>query len=332
MKPTLEEKSLYGEGVQVLNRRADRSVYQITDETGNAKMISYEVFEGITVVYNEVHMQEFSVDINPSEEVFEINHCREGRIECEFQNGDYLYMADGDFSVNRKEGTRHHSYFPISHYHGVSITVVPKLAQRELDHHFGTGQINLEQICRALCGRRGFFLIREPEWAEHIFFELYCLPEQIRKDYFKLKVLEVLLFLSTIGGETNQPSVYFPRGQVEKIKIIQKQITEHMDKKYTLEQLAAEHEMALTAMKSCFKGVFGSGIYSYIKRYRMSAAAKMLLETEHTILHIANCVGYENGSKFAAAFKDVMGMTPREFRQNREGKQYFLHDKMSEWS
>ena len=46
----------------------------------------------------------------------------------------------------------------------------------------------------------------------------------------------------------------------------------------------------------------------------MQAAGLMLQHSDSTVLEIAGRFGYDNGSKFAAAFKDVMGMTPNEYR------------------
>ena len=46
----------------------------------------------------------------------------------------------------------------------------------------------------------------------------------------------------------------------------------------------------------------------------MHSAAAMLKSTDFTILEIAGEYGYENGSKFAGAFKAVMGMSPDEYR------------------
>ena len=46
----------------------------------------------------------------------------------------------------------------------------------------------------------------------------------------------------------------------------------------------------------------------------------MLQHSDSTVLEIAGRFGYDNGSKFAAAFKDVMGMTPNEYRSENESK------------
>lgn len=318
MEPTAKEKMLFGKYVDVLDRKDNKAVYQLKDESGSAKMTSYQVFEGIILIYNEVHMQSVLVDILPPEEMYEINHCREGRIECEFNNGEYLYISKGDFSVNRKNGGCNQTYFPISHYHGISIAISPKEAQNTIDYWLGKSKVDLRKLIEMLCGKKSFFLIGENKSLEHIFSELYDVPDKIREDYFRLKVLEVILFLSTFEEKKKENRSYFSRRQVEKIKLIQKQITEQLDKKFTLNQLAIEHKIALTSMKKCFKGVFGIGIHSYMKNYRMNAAAKMLLETDDTILCIANRVGYENASKFSTGFKELIGLSPKEFRRSKE--------------
>lgn len=48
-------------------------------------------------------------------------------------------------------------------------------------------------------------------------------------------------------------------------------------------------------------------------------AAALLRQTRETVTEIASRVGYENQSKFAAAFKDVWTITSAKYRkQNRE--------------
>ena len=48
---------------------------------------------------------------------------------------------------------------------------------------------------------------------------------------------------------------------------------------------------------------------------RMEEAARLLEETDETILEIAGKAGYENGSKFAKAFRDEIGTAPGEYRR-----------------
>ena len=43
-------------------------------------------------------------------------------------------------------------------------------------------------------------------------------------------------------------------------------------------------------------------------------AAVLLRQTQGTIADIANQVGYENQSKFATAFREIMKVSPKEYR------------------
>ncbi len=61
-----------------------------------------------------------------------------------------------------------------------------------------------------------------------------------------------------------------------------------------------------------------------MKRYRIHAAVHELEAGKHSITEIAGMVGYENASKFTAAFKSVMGCTPREYRKNADQMEH-LH-------
>ena len=70
-----------------------------------------------------------------------------------------------------------------------------------------------------------------------------------------------------------------------------------------------------TSMKVCFKGVYGSSIYSYMKSYRMQAATILLRDTKDSITEIAAKMGYDNPSKFSEGFKKEFGELPSEFRK-----------------
>ena len=85
----------------------------------------------------------------------------------------------------------------------------------------------------------------------------------------------------------------------------------------TIEQLAQEVGLSPTALKSCFKGIYGSSVYAYQKEYRLQLAQKLLLETDCTVAEIAHRVGYENPNKFSSAFREAAGMTPTEYRKMR---------------
>ncbi len=116
--------------------------------------------------------------------------------------------------------------------------------------------------------------------------------------------------------EQSRPKLYFQKTQIEKIRKLKSFLEENLYRHYTLEELSSMFSIGLTAMKQCFKAVYGVSIYSYMRTYRMNAAAVLLRREGCSIGQVAALVGYENPSKFSSAFKDVIGITPSEYRKS----------------
>lgn len=140
---------------------------------------------------------------------------------------------------------------------------------------------------------------------EHIFSELYAVPEKIKRPYFKIKILELLLYLDALElPEKAEERPYFYKTQVEKTKAIQQFLIQHMDENVTQEELSKRFDIPMTTMKNCFKSVFGATIGGWLLQYRMNQAA-VLLKTQRnmSVAEIAGRVGYDSPSKFAIAFR-----------------------------
>ena len=96
---------------------------------------------------------------------------------------------------------------------------------------------------------------------------------------------------------------------------MQRFLAEHMAENYTQEELSRQFEIPQTAMKSCFRAVYGTTIGAWLTDYRMNRAAELLrTEKQKNVAEIAGLVGYDSASKFAIAFKKIMGMSPAEYR------------------
>ena len=91
---------------------------------------------------------------------------------------------------------------------------------------------------------------------------------------------------------------------------------EHFSEHYTIEELAGRFEISPTAMKRCFRGVYGDSVYAYMKRYCLQVAERMLRESRLTIGEIADKIGYLNPNKFTSAFCAEYGVPATEYRKN----------------
>lgn len=107
----------------------------------------------------------------------------------------------------------------------------------------------------------------------------------------------------------------FTEAQLDVARKTRQIIESNLERHITIAELAKLLHVSPTQVKNCFRGVYGTPVFSHARRCRMEEAARLLAETDVTILEIAGKTGYENGSKFARAFRDVMGTAPAEYRR-----------------
>ncbi len=296
------------------------SVYKMQNETGEGVITRYEILPGIELFYNDFHMKHGQNENKLSHpDVLEINHCREGRFECVFSNGDCQYIGAGDLSINLLSNETTSTTFPLSHYHGISITIDLNEAattMKQVENVLGGLHIDLFQIAERLCRKDTCFVLRGHNNIEHIFSELYRVTPKMIAHYLKVKVLELFMFLNDVEvGEYQEERRYFSKNQVQVVKQMQAYMISDLQRHYTLQELSEKFVIPLTSMKACFKGVYGCSIYSYMKSYRMQASIILLRDTAESVTEIAMKMGYDNPSKFSEAFKKEFGELPSEYRK-----------------
>lgn len=288
--------------------------FHLENESGVGDITLYPVFPGIELVYNDMHMAYCNRNQKSASDVLEINYCKEGRCECLFGEHQYCYMSAGDVSFCSLQGNSHQSEFPTSHYHGITVTVDFSGITDELRTVLKLLSVDLEQI--RMRGRmREFTIIRANETIEHIFSELYTIPEGIRHGYIRVKVLELLLVLTALDTAHQSEHAHFSEAQIAAVKRVHAFLMEHFSEHYTIEELSERFDFSPTVLKKCFKGVYGDSIYSYMKRYRLQVAERLLKEGELTVGEIAAQVGYLNPNKFTSAFCAEYGMPPTSYRK-----------------
>lgn len=312
------EKTDCGSNVQDVIETDECKIMKLHDGTGDGMMTIYQVFPGVFLMYNDFHMKECISGFQSEENLLCIDHCREGRIEQEAGDDAYSYLEAGDLRVDQRIYHSGKVEFPLCHYHGISIGFQMETASKELPEAMKGFSVNLYELQKKYCSSPKPFVIPGEPATQHIFSELYNVPAKIKKYYFKLKVMELLLYLDALelSGHTEERP-YFYKGQVEKIKAIQALLTQDLTKSYTIEELSARFDIALTPLKNCFKSVYGNPIFTYMKTYRMNYAASLLkTDKDLKIADIAGIVGYDSPSKFAAAFHQIIGKTPLEYRKS----------------
>ena len=284
---------------------------------GNS-MSRHTVFDGIDLMFLDVKQETIQFYAKSHTKTFAINHCEEGRIECKFTSGDYLYMGPGDMSIgwHIHADYQHENYFPTKLFKGIVLLVDVEKAQPVLDALVTEARIDLTQLANRFCEHSDFgMMMEETESVRQIFSSLYKVPDQIKGHYFKLKVIEIFLLLSIISTTNHEKRSSYRKQQVDIVKAVNEHISTQFMKRITIDSLSDQFDIPTSTLKRCFKGVYGTTIHHYLKECRINVAKHLLQESDQSILEIANAVGYENGSKFTSAFKEATGVTPSAYRK-----------------
>ena len=90
----------------------------------------------------------------------------------------------------------------------------------------------------------------------------------------------------------------------------------HRDQRVTAAQLGRELGVSTEQLRASVQQMYGKPLYQCIRAYKMRVAARLLEETDRTVLDIAGEFGYGNSSKFAAASErcwvPALGSTARK--------------------
>lgn len=298
--------------------RQEEVPQQLRSETGAGSVLltRWAVFPGMDLIYRDIHAHICREDRNGPGEQLEIHHCLEGRVE--YRNGDrYFYLAPGDLLVARSSSLPRSSRFPTGHYHGIAVLIDPAAAPECLSCILRDVNVRPAALAEKLCSGGAVFTARSSRRVKHVFSELYTVPEDLRAGYLKVKLLELLLFLSTLSPETAAPHGC-TAAQVTLAERVRERLLAESDRTVTLTELSRQLGVSAAQIKSSFTGVYGMSPAAYLRAQRMHGAAELLRQTDRTVLDIAGQFGYDNASKFAKAFRDVIGVSPREYRAGTE--------------
>lgn len=151
--------------------------------------------------------------------------------------------------------------------------------------------------------------------------ELLCAAERL------LDVMERPLDARILGKQIIREMLYHvllgPRGgalmalvsrqtHFSQISRVLKRIESQYTETLSVDQLAAEANMSLSAFHHNFKSVTSTSPLQYLKAYRLHKARMMMVHDGLKASAAAMQVGYESASQFSREFKRYFGITPGE--------------------
>lgn len=245
-------------------------------------------------------------------EALEILFCRKGGLFLEWAGHRRLSLSTDQvlFLPVRTEAYR--GRFASEPFYGTLVRMEAKTAWSTLRAmHSDLG----ESISRAW---NDPCMLRAALWSEALFSALDYMQLGHIGDYYVIKALEVLFLLHAQreGLALTPQCDYHTQSQIETIREIQKYMVGHLDERLTVRSLSQQFRISGTALKSCFRQVYGVPVHQYLLEQRMARAAELLTTTTQSVLQISTVVGYSSVSQFGIAFKRRYHMPPAQFRRN----------------
>lgn len=116
------------------------------------------------------------------------------------------------------------------------------------------------------------------------------------------------------NGDLEKYSDRVKRRETEMVDRAKEFLNGHIDKKFTLGDVAKSVGTNRSKLASTFKTVCGVSVFEWIREQRLQAARNLLLTTDLSIQQVACEVGYDSGANFSTAYKKRFNRCPRSER------------------
>ncbi len=274
------------------------------------------LYDGIDLSYMDIVSDSLPIQQEALAHILQINYCKAGQIAWETRNGSGIFLNPGDFSVHTPNVCMNSSFrFPTGRYRGLTVSIDLTRASAHPPELIAETGIFNGLLRERFCGNNTISFLAGNEQSESIFAGFYDQPKKLKLAYQRIKVLELLLYLTQMEfAPQNRFTEHQPK-QVEIVREIHDQLLQHMERRVTIETLSKQYLINPTTLKNAFKAVYGTSLAAHIKKHRMEQAAKLLRATDMSIAEIAQAVGYDSQSKFTTAFKSFYHALPREYRK-----------------
>ena len=104
----------------------------------------------------------------------------------------------------------------------------------------------------------------------------------------------------------------------ERLKDMIQYIHVHYMEKITIKDIANAANISDRECSRCFRRCLNTPPAVYLNNYRITMSAKLLLQSNDSILNICMACGFSSSSYFGKLFRKTMGCTPRKYRENSQ--------------
>ncbi|NER14687.1 helix-turn-helix domain-containing protein [Leptobacterium flavescens] len=144
---------------------------------------------------------------------------------------------------------------------------------------------------------------------------VHCNYSEGLKDIFLLsKSMELLVLQTSLYDEEQEKFIKWSTKDKNKLFLAREILDQSIDTPPTIHNLSRQINLNEYKLKKGFRELFGTTVFGYIHKNRMSLAKKLLLGTDKSAKEIAYEIGYSSPQHFSKAFKKEFSVSPNSIR------------------
>lgn len=297
------------------------------------------LFPGVVLLYIDIASSQWPNNDLPVEgpsrlrQDYLLNYSVSGSCKVVLDNDSYVLQKPEDISLSGHFAKEDY-FYPEGHYQGLEFLVDPKAANRALGQEAEgplSGWFGLDfALLRKRYDLKGKTKIGTcPSVLRTSFSDLWTMypfgeepgalaPEVLASMRTEtIRIFQHLQFDRSPFTGPRRPSFRTP--QLRVAEQAANLVREDLQEDWTLPALASRLGVSESSLKRYFQNIYGCSVAAYQRTARMERAASLLIDPATramSILDVALEVGYENQSKFAAAFKRTYCESPLEYKKN----------------
>ena len=95
---------------------------------------------------------------------------------------------------------------------------------------------------------------------------------------------------------------------------VQKYVMANMEEPIQIEDIADALSISASYLRSLFKRYYGISVGKFVLKLKVTHACQLILSTPMQMQEVAAACGFGSAFSFSRAFKRMMCLTPREYR------------------